>query len=72
MRIKVSFEIEAPDIDHTPRELRDWIEFEYRYSCGLESDNPFYDFEPEPIKDTLCISESDKTFYEYLGNKGAL
>jgi hypothetical protein len=41
MKIKIEFEIELPDIEHTEDELEEFLRFEYRDNGRLNGMNPF-------------------------------
>jgi len=41
MKIRIEFEIELPDIEHTDDELEDFLRFELRDNGHLDGSNPF-------------------------------
>ena len=54
MKIKIEFEIEIEDVEHTESELEEYLRYTYRDNGRMFSKNPFYgQEEPEPIFGTF-------------------
>jgi hypothetical protein len=54
MIIRIEFEVEVPDIEHTEKELEDFLRFSFRDNGYLEGSNPFIkQGQPEPIFGTF-------------------
>ncbi len=52
-RVKIEFEVELPDVDHTDTQLEEWLRFEFRDNGCMKQANPFNGNEPDPIFGTF-------------------
>ena len=56
MKVKIEFEIDIKDIDHTEEELEDFLRFEFRDNGVLSGKNPFKGESVDPIFGTFYWS----------------
>lgn len=56
-RVKVSFEVEVPDVVHTDEELEDWLRWEFGDNGRISCNNPFEvsGMSAEPVFGTFVI-----------------
>lgn len=52
-KVKIEFEINVPDVEHTEEQLEEWLRFTLGDNGCMGGDNPFGDYEPEPIFGTF-------------------
>lgn len=59
MRVKISYEVELPDIPHTNIELQEYLRYAVNYNGQISIENPFYQVmettELEPLPFSLEI-----------------
>lgn len=53
MKIKIEFEIDIPELEHTEEELEAYLRFAYGDSGKLSGSNPFIDTPPDVIFETF-------------------
>ncbi len=53
MRIKIEFEVEIPDIEHTENELEEFLRFTYGAISSMRLENPFNYYDADAILDTF-------------------
>lgn len=54
MKVKIEFEVELPDVEHTDKELGEYLRYHFRANGEMSLENPFYEHgEPEPIFGTF-------------------
>lgn len=58
MKIKIKFEIELPEIEHSEDELDEFLKFQFGDNGKMSANNPFYNSEclgdvSDPISDTF-------------------
>ena len=54
MKVKIEFEVELNDVEHTEEELEEYLRYTFRDNGSMSGENPFYgEQEPEPIFGTF-------------------
>ena len=54
MKVKIEFEVELDEVEHTEEELEEYLRYTFRDNGSMSGINPFYgQQEPEPIFGTI-------------------
>ena len=54
MKVKIEFEVELNEVEHTEEELEEYLRYTFRDNGCMSGKNPFYgQQEPEPIFGTF-------------------
>lgn len=56
MKVKIEFEVELPDVEHTEEQLEEYLRYHFRDNGSVSTKNPFEvasKREPEPIFGTF-------------------
>lgn len=54
MKVKIEFEVELNEVEHTEEQLEEYLRYMFRDNGQMSTKNPFYEQgEPEPIFGTF-------------------